>query len=203
MIKESIIIWDFDGVILNSNALRDIGFKEVLKEFPKTQVEELMNFHHKNGGLSRYVKFKYFFENIRLEKITNDEVVKWAEKFSIIMLKLLTDKELIIKETLEYIKNNVNTKTMHIVSASDQKELREICNNIGINKFFKSILGSPISKVINVKNLINQNNYNTKDIILIGDSLNDRDAAISNNINFSGYNNIELRKFDNYIYNFN
>jgi phosphoglycolate phosphatase-like HAD superfamily hydrolase len=202
MIKESIIIWDFDGVILNSNKIRDKGFEEVLKEFPKKEVDELMKFHHKNGGLSRYVKFRYFFEKIRLEEITEEEVVKWAEKFSNVMLQLLINKSLIIKETLNYIKKHYKNKTMHIVSASDQKELSTICAKIEINQYFKSIYGSPTAKILNVKNLITQSNYNIDDVLLIGDSVNDRDAAISNKINFSGYNNDKLKEFGNYIQNF-
>lgn len=202
MINESIILWDFDGVILNSNKIRDKGFEEVLKEFPKKEVTELMNFHHKNGGLSRYVKFRYFFEKIRSEKISEEEVVKWAEKFSKIMLQLLADKSLIVEEVLEYIKKYYKTKTMHIVSASDQKELRAICAKIEIDKYFKSIHGSPTTKILNVNNLIYQNKYNTSEILLIGDSVNDRDAAVSNNINFSGYNNDKLKEFGNYIQKF-
>ena len=61
-----IIFWDFDGVILNSNKVRDSGFEIVLKDFPKNQVELLLNYHRQNGGLSRYVKFRYFFEVIRV-----------------------------------------------------------------------------------------------------------------------------------------
>ncbi|MFN0729528.1 HAD family hydrolase [Polaribacter gochangensis] len=202
MIKESIIIWDFDGVILNSNKIRDKGFEEVLKEFPENEVAELMSFHHKNGGLSRYVKFRYFFEKIRSEKISEEEVVKWAEKFSKIMLQLLADKSLIVEEVLEYVRKYYKTKTMHIVSASDQKELRAICAKIEIDKYFKSIHGSPTTKILNVNNLIYQNKYNTSEILLIGDSINDRDAAVSNNINFSGYNNDKLKEFGNYIQKF-
>lgn len=202
MIKESIIIWDFDGVILNSNEIRNKGFEEVLREFPKNQVDDLMSYHHKNGGLSRYVKFRYFFEKIRGEKITEEEVIIWAKNFSGIVLKLLTDKNLINREVISYIRDYYKTKTMHIVSASDQNELRTICSIIEIDKYFKSIHGSPTTKIINVKKLITLNDYNSDDVLLIGDSINDRDAAISNDINFSGYNNHKLKEFGNYIQNF-
>lgn len=56
-----IIFWDFDGVIMDSMKVRDEGFKIVLKDYPSDQVEKLMEFHRNNGGLSRYVKFRYFF----------------------------------------------------------------------------------------------------------------------------------------------
>ena len=58
------IFWDFDGVILNSNNIRTKGFRKVLSLYPKTKVDELINFHIANGGLSRYFKFRYFYEEI-------------------------------------------------------------------------------------------------------------------------------------------
>ena len=86
MIK--VIFWDFDGVLMDSNAVRDLGFERVLSAFPKEQVDQLLAFHQANGGLSRYVKFRYFFENIRGEPITEEEILVWAERFSGIMKEL-------------------------------------------------------------------------------------------------------------------
>lgn len=202
MISQSVIIWDFDGVILNSNKIRDFGFEKVLKDYPKNEVQQLMSFHKKNGGLSRYVKFRYFFEEIRLEKISEDEVQMWADKFSKVMLSLLIDEKLLINETLNYIKGNFKKKTMHIVSASDQNELRKICSGLNLTPFFKSISGSPVTKKCNVKNVIELNSYKKEEVLLIGDSINDYHAAKDNGIGFSGYNNLELEYLNNYIYKF-
>ena len=68
-----VILWDFDGVIINSNQIRERGFREVLSEYPISQIESLIDFHRRNGGLSRYVKFKYFFNDIRGEDISNSQ----------------------------------------------------------------------------------------------------------------------------------
>ena len=40
------ILWDFDGVILDSMAVRDWGFKEIFKDFSKEQVIKLLEYHH-------------------------------------------------------------------------------------------------------------------------------------------------------------
>ena len=81
MNKIKVIFWDFDGVILNSNKVRDSGFEIVLNDFPKNQVALLLNYHKQNGGLSRYVKFRYFFEVIRGEKVSNDKIQTYAQLF--------------------------------------------------------------------------------------------------------------------------
>ena len=36
-----VILWDFDGVIINSNSIREAGFRSVLSEYPKAQIELL------------------------------------------------------------------------------------------------------------------------------------------------------------------
>jgi len=54
-----------------------------------------------------------------------------------------------------------------------------------------------------VLNAINKFNYNKKNICLIGDSINDFEAADKNNIKFYGYNNLFLKQKHSYIDNFN
>lgn len=197
-----IILWDFDGVLMNSNLVRDQGFVEVLKEFPKYQVEKLLAFHKKNGGLSRYVKFRYFFEEIRKEEISEKEVNNLANKFSIIMKKLLVDESLLIDDSIQFVKKHHQDFYMHIVSGSDEKELRFLCQELKISQYFISIHGSPTAKNDLVRNLLNEYNYQKLNCILIGDSINDFEAATVNKISFYGYNNMNL-KSKNYIYNFN
>jgi phosphoglycolate phosphatase-like HAD superfamily hydrolase len=52
--------------------------------------------------------------------------------------------------------------------------------------------------------VLETNAYTKKDVVLIGDSMNDYDAAKRNTIDFVGYNNIDLRQVSvEYIENFN
>lgn len=195
MIK--VIFWDFDGVLMDSNAVRDVGFERVLSEFPKEQVDQLLAFHQANGGLSRYVKFRYFFEEIRNESITDDEILIWAERFSLIMKELLVNTKLLIDETLSFVKENQGKYIMHITSGSDQNELRYLCQSMGIDHLFTSIHGSPKPKKELVKELIEMHEYRQEECVLIGDSYNDYEAARFNKINFMGYNNPKVESMSN------
>ncbi len=188
------IFWDFDGVLMDSMPVRNKGFELVLKDFPNEQVQKLMDYHLKNGGLSRYVKFRYFFEEIRRESISEDEVAVWASRFSEVMKKELLNKKLLIDDTCNFVKANKNHFEMHIVSGSDQKELRFLCEKLGLDSFFISINGSPTPKKKLVENLLNEFNYKTEETVLIGDSINDYEAARENNLEFLGYNNPSLKK---------
>jgi phosphoglycolate phosphatase-like HAD superfamily hydrolase len=187
-----VIFWDFDGVLMDSNSVRDLGFEHVLSEFPVEQVRQLVAFHQANGGLSRYVKFRYFFEEIRGESITDEEVLVWAERFSVIMVELLVNPQLLITATMNFVTENQGKYIMYITSGSDQDELRFLCKELGIDRYFSSIHGSPKPKSEWVKELIKVNKYNIDECVLIGDSINDWEAANENDINFLAYNNIGL-----------
>jgi phosphoglycolate phosphatase-like HAD superfamily hydrolase len=157
-----------------------------------------MVFHQDNGGLSRYVKFRYFFEEVRGETITEDEIKVWAQKFSDIMMSLLINADLLIEETLGFIKTNHTQYNMHIVSGSDQTELRQICKALDIAKYFYSIHGSPTPKNDLVSDLLASHQYNKNTCVLIGDSKNDFTAANVNGIQFMGYGNNKIKAKTNF-----
>jgi phosphoglycolate phosphatase-like HAD superfamily hydrolase len=195
-----IILWDFDGVIVDSNSVREFGFREVLKEFDSEQVEQLIDFHNANGGWSRYVKFRYFYEEILKRPISESQVQELANRFSSIMVESLPNPELLIEETVRFIQEmHSQGKQMHIVSGSDGDELRSLCEELELSKYFISINGSPTPKPALVKAIIDNGDILACQYCLIGDAVNDYDAAKANKITFFGFNNAALSNLGNYI----
>ena len=198
------ILFDFDGVILDSMPIRDHGFKEIFKDFDDDLVNKLLEYHNQNGGLSRYVKIKYFYNKLLKQEISEDKIINYADNFSKIMKIKLVDKRYLIADTLKFIKESYKKYNLHIVSGSDEKELQYLCKELGIDSFFQSVNGSPTHKNILVENVLATNRYIESETILIGDSVNDYDAATENNLVFYGFNNPNLinvskNYLDNYI----
>lgn len=187
------IFWDFDGVILDSQKIRVNGFKEIFKNYPKDCVNKLIEYHINNGGLSRFNKIAYFFNDILKQDISNETLQDYANKFSDIMRKELINKKYLIQDSITFIENNYTKYNFHILSGSEQNELRFLCDKLEINKFFLSILGSPTPKTKLMHDLIMEQKYNTKQCVMIGDSIHDFKAASANNVAFYGYNNESLR----------
>lgn len=196
------IFWDFDGVILDSMPIRNYGFTKIFEKFDKKLLDKLLEYHTFNGGLSRYVKIRYFYNTLLGSEVSDEKVKELADKFSNIMKAELTNKKYLIRETVEFIEKNYKNYNFHIVSGSDEKELNYLCNELGLTKYFKTIEGSPTPKNDLVKNILQKYSYNPKEAILIGDSINDFDAANINGIKFYGYNNEKLRGLDGYIEKF-
>ena len=58
------IIFDCDGVVLDSNKIKTDSFKKTLEQYSKKSVDKLVEYHINHGGISRYEKFDYFLKNI-------------------------------------------------------------------------------------------------------------------------------------------
>ncbi|HDZ5087583.1 TPA: HAD family hydrolase [Campylobacter jejuni] len=202
MIKN--ILWDFDGVIVDSLSIRDYGFREILRIFDKDLVEKLIIYHKINGGLSRFHKIKYFFNEILKKDIDDKEIQSYADKFSLIMKEELVKSKYLILDSVNFIQKNYEKYNFHIVSGSEHNELNFLCQKLQINQYFHSIHGSPTPKIELVKNLLFKENYKNYETVLIGDSVNDYEAAKLNQIDFFGYNNPQLKDMSKiYIENFN
>ena len=58
------IIFDCDGVILNSNTVKSDSFYSSALPFGEKAADLLLRYHLENGGVSRYVKFRYLISDI-------------------------------------------------------------------------------------------------------------------------------------------
>lgn len=186
------ILFDFDGVIIDSMAVRDYGFRTIVQGHDKVLIDEFIKYHRYNAGLSRYVKIRYFYEVMLGQSISEEEVNVLASQFSDIMKERLITPDVIIRETVDFIESIYAKVPLHIVSGSDEQELNFLCQTLGLSQYFITIEGSPTPKNDLVTGIMNKYGYNPKDTLLIGDSINDYEAAEVNSIGFYGYNNPNL-----------
>ena len=208
--KYNFCIFDCDGVILNSNELKVNAYRYALSEYSKTDVNKLIDYHKKNGGISRYMKFNFFFNNIL--KISNfeQEYNNTLKKFEIFLKEHYHKAQFVdgvIKTFDFFIKNK---KNIYIVSGSDEKELINLFNFKNLTSKFNLILGSPKDKIINTKKIINLEK--NKLGVFFGDSRQDYICAKKFNLDFifvkqfSEWKDLNLKEEKNFskvIFNFN
>ena len=127
----------------------------------------------------------------------------FGKTISVIMRSKLKDRSIIINEALSFVKRCYKKIPLHIVSGSEQDELRCVCEFIEIGSYFLTIEGSPTSKNDLVSSILSSYRYDPEKTILIGDTINDYDAAKSNKVIFYAYNNGSMKDLCNrYIYSF-
>ena len=193
------IIFDFDGVILDSVPIKTEAYRKLFTAFPADKVEQLVKYHIQNGGISRYVKVEYFFEKILCVSITEDKIQHYVDRYSELTKEELTNPKYIIDDAVSFIKQNYKKYNMHVASGADEDDLLHISESLELSKYFLSIHGSPTKKNEIVKTILLNNSYIKEETIVIGDSINDYETAISNEVKFFGYNNSDLIKKGNYL----
>ena len=90
------LIFDFDGVLVESNDIRIEGYRLLFQDYPENEVSQLMPYVKGNGGISRYVKIKYFFEVIRRESLEIEDLQSWANRYSKLVKEKIIHAESVI-----------------------------------------------------------------------------------------------------------
>lgn len=196
------IIFDFDGVILDSIPVKTEAFRKLFEEYPKNKVQKLIEYHLVNGGKSRYLKIKYFFNEILHQAISENEILLYANRYSELTKEELSKQKYLIGDTMNFIKQNHQKYNLYIASGADENDLKYICDSLNLNQYFLSINGSPKVKSEIVKNILEESTYKREETILIGDSINDYEAANNNNIEFYGFNNKSIKNKFKYVHSY-
>ncbi len=183
MIK--VIIFDFDGVISESVGVKAKGFEMLYKPFGDNIVSKVLSHHFDNGGVSRYEKLYYYHEKFLKSKLTDDELNELSQRFSDFVVSKIIEAPY-VKGAIEFLKSNYSNFDFFISTGTPKKEIDVILNSKNINHYFKDVFGSPEKKILHIKKIIEKNNYIKNDIIFIGDSIQDKIAAVDQKITFVG-----------------
>ncbi len=177
------IIFDFDGVILDSNNVKTIAFKNISKRFGKSQSNKLVEYHIKNGGKSRFLKIKWFVENV-LKSKNEDLIRNLVEEYGNEVSKSFESCS--FRTDLFELKKKLKGTQWSIASGGKQDEIVNLLENkFLLDIFDNGIYGSPTPKMEIVKNTILNAEKNVKNkFILIGDSFYDYECAKENGIKF-------------------
>ena len=181
--KYNTIIFDCDGVILNSNFQKIEAYRNTALAYgaSKLQAEELVAHHVELTGISRYVKFKYFLKEIMSEEITDYSMKILVDTLNEEVINLLKDCE--IASGIEKLKSQTKKSIWMVASGGDQEELRFLFKEKNITSYFEGgIYGSPSSKHQIVEEKLKSNSF--LPALFLGDSLYDIETAQKFNLDF-------------------
>lgn len=182
MIREAVktsevIIFDCDGVLMNSNRIKEEGLVKITNSYFGSDASEFMRvFHRKNGGLSRRIKFQavierfaphqaYLIEDLchKFEQITAAEVLNCS---------LAKDCEKVLRRL------RAQSKKLMVLSGTPSEALETVITKRRLHSYFERLMGSPTTKQQHLIDLHHEGSLNPEvNFIFIGDSLTDWEAS--------------------------
>ena len=183
----SIILLDFDGVILESVSVKTETFRKLFAD--KTEfVDDIVNFHIQNGGMSRFDKFRYIYSEILHEELTDKQFKSLCDDFAKYVYEGVINSPF-VKGADKFIDRCYKEKIpVYLVSATPEEEIIRITKEIGIFDKFNHVYGSPMTKADCIMQILQENKL-TKDpkkALFFGDAINDYKAANKTGISFAG-----------------
>ena len=169
------IIFDFDGVLVESGEIKTRAMKLLFQDYPD-KVNEIIEYHKKNAGISRYIKFRYFYENILREELSLEKQEELGRQFSNIVLDEVL-KAPFVPGTMEFFKRNRGKYSFYIASGTPEDELYHILLNRKLTEFFQEIRGTPSDKTEIINDIMQQYSLAPREIVFVGDAESDQFAA--------------------------
>lgn len=177
------IFFDFDGVIVESVSIKTQAFAKLFEKEGESAVSLIVDYHIKNTGVSRYDKFRYFYDNILKRKLDEREFKRLCSEFEKLVLENVV-KAPYVSGAKEFLEKYHDKYSICVISATPQKEIEEIIAKRKMDTYFKAVCGAPTLKTDAVRNIITSSRLNGDECLYVGDALSDYKAAKENDVHF-------------------
>ena len=175
--KYKSIVFDCDGVVLDSNVVKTEAYFRTAKNLGATdaQAQALVEYHVKLGGISRYHKFEWYLHEVLNQPVTEQAVQALLDEFARELEVGLM--ECAVAEGLEDLRSATPQANWMILSGGDQQEIRALFAKRDLAKYFDGgLFGSPDNKDTVLAREIASGNLQFP-ALFIGDSKYDFEAA--------------------------
>ncbi|MDX1502284.1 MAG: HAD hydrolase-like protein [Thermoanaerobaculia bacterium] len=176
------VLFDFDGVIVESGPIKTAAFRELFADRPEIQ-EAVVAHHRRHLGLSRYRKFEWIYRNLLGRELTPGEAQRLGREFSRLVLDRVLACPLVpgARELLERLSGSIPA---FVVSGTPQEELDLIVDRRSLRPLFTEVHGSPPEKPEIVAGIVERHGLDRRRVWLVGDGLSDQAAAAEAGVRF-------------------
>jgi len=170
------IVFDFDGTLVESNEVKTWAFGKLYEGNGYDIVQQVRDYHKKNEGISRFIKFRYFQEKILCQHYTK----KIEEQLSDAYSKLVFDEIVnvpYVDGAIEFLEKHYKQTPLFVASGTPETELRNIIKHRSMTQYFEGVYGSPTTKKDILKRISTEYGWPAENILMVGDSLADLEGA--------------------------
>ncbi len=178
------IVFDCDGVLLNSNKTKVQAYFDVAKRMGGTdaQAQAFVDYHIAQGSFPRNGKIKYYLEHIVHQEETPELMQQYLDTFDQILDESLIECELAVG--LMDLKKETKHARWMVLSGGDQVGLRQIFERRDLSQHFEcGIFGGPEIK----ENVLAREKANGNiefPALFVGDSKYDHQASTGAGLDF-------------------
>jgi len=181
--KFDVIFWDFDGVIKESVQVKAEAYATLFDRHGIGVQQKVREHHLQHGGMSRYEKIPFYFHEYVHRHLSEKEQQEYQLQFKNLVVEKVIKSEWVLG-VKDYLLSNSEIQHFFLLTGTPQDEIEYILDKLNILSCFKGVIGSPSKKQEGLKHFLNKYNFSTRQCLMIGDSLNDFEAAKSVNIPF-------------------
>ncbi len=181
----SLIIFDCDGVLLESVDAKTQAFRQVAEQFGPEARDRLVLFHTLHGGVSRYEKFRWLYREVLGREITQQEMNTLAAQFVQCAFNNVINAPF-VPGALDVLKTWKGRIPMYVCSGTPQSELVSIFRKRGLEDYFEGIRGAPPAKAVMLGEILHKTGVDPAKAVMVGDATTDREAAEINGTMFYG-----------------
>ena len=162
------VIFDFDGVVLESADVKTEAFIDLYAEHGPEEVARVREHHLANLGISRFKKFEWIAEHILGVAMSAAEREALGVKFSDLALgKVLTapfvgGAEVALMSLAEQM-------PLFVASGTPHGELALIVERRGLSPRFREVHGSPAEKPAIIEDLRTRFGFAKHEVLFVGD----------------------------------
>lgn len=179
------IIFDFDGVLLQSVDIKTRAFARLYEPFGAEVVDQVVAYHLLHGGVSRFEKFRYYHRELLGRPIGEEDVARLSAEFSELVVESVIASPWVVgaEEALRAIHLSL---PLFVASGTPDSELKAIMERREMLGYFRSVHGSPDTKAEILDGVLCRNRLDPDRVLMVGDSITDYEAAVQCGLQFLG-----------------
>jgi phosphoglycolate phosphatase-like HAD superfamily hydrolase len=181
----STVIFDFDGVIVDSVDIKGQAFCHLFRHQPEQIRQKIADLHANHAGMTRYEKFKIICQDFLNQPVTAPDLERLSTEFSRFCVEKIINVAY-IRGAFEFISKHYTDYDLYVASSSPESELKDIVSRRGIAGFFRGTFGTPRKKAEICRMIMLKGKLAPEEVVFIGDSISDLEVARQCGTHFIG-----------------
>lgn len=176
---------DFDGVLVESVAIKSEAFKALYADQPADVLTRIMAYHGAHDGISRVVKLRHCHEHFLGIQLSQRALDTLVQRYAQMVEDAVVDAPW-VPGAEEFLQAHHTHCKLFVVSGTPDDEIKRIAKRRGMMAWLTSVHGSPTAKADIVRALMAEHDLHAENSVFIGDAMADWQAAHDTGVAFIG-----------------